>query len=135
MTEQQFLKPFQANAGSLEELQALLSSGMLPQSDEQKLRAHIVLTKVLKQLPIEQVPETLRASLYALEQPTPGKQVLMIASDMLHPVLFIAFGITGFVIVNTNSISFQFSVLSTIVLSTAFGGIFYDLFKPRFFSV
>lgn len=116
-------------------LQRYLSDESISVEDKRRGAAHLELITILEHLPKERLPETVREQLYALEQPTMNKKMIMMGSDLLHPLLFMAGGIAGILLLNNGEMTGQFSIPSMTVLSALFGIVIYDFFKSNFFHL
>ncbi len=121
---------------TIEELDALCSSGTLTAEEERIVRAHIDVITALQTLPREYVPVSLKQSLYQLEKDNEYSRAhknIFRTSLQFAPYALIS--LLGFLLLSAGITNTFVLVSQTLFLCILFGAVFYTMFKSKIFRI
>ncbi|MFZ4622421.1 MAG: hypothetical protein ACOYNS_17795 [Bacteroidota bacterium] len=121
---------------TIEELNALCSSGTLTAEEERIVRAHIDVIAALQTLPREYVPVSLKQSLYQLDKDDEHSRAHKNIFRALLPFApYAVISLFGSLLLSAGTTNTFILVSQIIFLSLLFGAVFYTLFKSKIFRI
>ncbi len=117
---------------TIEELNALCSSGTLTIEEERIVRSHIDTITALQTLPREYVPVSLKQSLYQLDKDDEHSRAHNnIFRTFLPFAPYAAISLFGSLLLSAGTTNTFILVSQILFLSLLFGSVFYMLFKSK----
>ncbi len=134
MNTESFVKELLDKNASLDELRALSSAGTFTTEDARYLQVHILISASIKEIPKERIPEALLNNLYSIEQSASQTFVHTVFRETKQSLPYVTAFVLGLLLYNSDLFTDRI-VVNVVFLSTAFGFLFYTIFKSKFFIV